>query len=48
MTHQQARAILEASKASIAVDEDDGTVTVNGTLTIEELQAILQLLEYTA
>lgn len=48
MTHVQAREILQASTASITVDEDDGTATVNGTLNIEELQAILQLLEYTA
>lgn len=47
MKHDEARAILEASEASVVVDENDGTATVNGTLTIQELQAILQLLEYT-
>lgn len=47
MTHDLARAILEASEADITLDENDGTATVNGTLTIEEPQANLQLLEYT-
>ncbi len=48
MTHQEARAIIERSEAAITVDEDGGTATINGTVTIEELQAISQLLEYTA
>ena len=48
MTHDQARAILAAAEAAISLDEDAGTVTINGTVSMEELQAILQLLEYTA
>lgn len=48
MTHDQARTILADAEAAIAVDEDAGTATINGTVTIEELQAISQLLEYTA
>lgn len=48
MTHDQARAILAEAEAAISLDEDAGTVTINGTVSMEELQAILQLLEYTA
>ncbi len=48
MTHDQARTILANSEATIAVDEEAGTATINGTVTIEELQAITQLLEYDA
>ena len=48
MTHDQARAILADADATIAVDEEAGTATICGTVTIEELQAISQLLEYTA
>lgn len=48
MTHDQARAILADAEATIAVDEEEGTATISGTVTIEELQAISQLLEYTA
>lgn len=48
MPHDQARAILADAEANIAVDKEAGTATINGTVTIEELQAILQLLEYTA
>ena len=48
MNHPQAKGILEASDATIVLDDDAGTATINGTLTIEELQAILQLLEYSA
>lgn len=47
MNHDQARAILAEAEAKIAVDEEAGTATINGTVTIEELQAISQLLEYT-
>lgn len=48
MTRADAIAILKKSEADVVVDEEDATATINGTLTIEELQAILQLLEYTA
>lgn len=48
MTHDQARAILADAEATIAVDEEAGTATISGTVTVEELQAIAQLLEYTA
>lgn len=48
MTHDQARAILAEAEAAISLDEDAGTVTIKGTVSMEELQAILQLLEYTA
>lgn len=48
MTHPEARAILEKSEAKIALDEEAGTATINGELTIEEIQAVLQLLEYSA
>ena len=48
MTHDQARAIMEDAEATIALDEEGGTATISGTVTIEELQAILQLLEYKA
>lgn len=48
MSHDQARAILADAEAKIAVDEEEGTATISGKVSIEELQAILQLLEYTA
>lgn len=48
MTHNEARETLQGSAAHIDLDEDSGTATINGTVTIEELHAILQLLEYTA
>lgn len=48
MNHDQACAILAEADASIEVDEDAGTATINGTVTIEQLQAISQLLEYSA
>lgn len=48
MTHDQAREILAESNATIEVDEDAGTATINGKVTIQELQAISQLLEYNA
>lgn len=48
MTNDQARAILADAEATIAVDEVAGTATISGTVTVEELQAISQLLEYTA
>lgn len=46
MNHDEARVILAAAEATIELDEEDGTATINGTVTIEELQAIAQLLEY--
>lgn len=46
MTHDQAREILSEAEATIEVDEDAGTVAINGMVTIEELHAICQLLEY--
>lgn len=48
MNHSQAKAILEASDATIVLDDDAGTASINGTVSIEELQAVLQLLEYSA
>lgn len=48
MTHAEAKAALQESSAQIDVNEDSGTATINGTVSIEELQAILQLLEYSA
>ncbi len=47
MNHVEAREILSKSSADVQVDEDGGTAVINGELTIPELQAILQLLEYT-
>jgi len=48
VTHPEARAILEQADAKIVLDEDRGTANISGELTIEELQAVLQLLEYNA
>ena len=48
MTHDQASSILAEAEASIELDEEAGTATITGTVTIEELHAILQLLEYNA
>lgn len=48
VNHSQAKAILESSDATIVLDDDAGTATINGSVSIEELQAILQLLEYSA
>jgi|APLak6261700835_1056253.scaffolds.fasta_scaffold30808_2 hypothetical protein len=48
MTHSEAKKTLQESAAHIDVDEDSGTAIINGKVTIEELQAILQLLEYNA
>ncbi|HET8695756.1 MAG TPA: hypothetical protein VFM33_13875 [Aquabacterium sp.] len=48
MTHQEAREIIDRSSAHIIVDEQDGSAAIDGEVTIEELQAILQLLEYSA
>ena len=46
MNHDEAREILADSKAYVLIDEDNGTARLNGDFTIEELQAVLQLLEY--
>ena len=48
MNHAEAKKILSGSSADVQVDEDRGTAIINGEVTIEELHAILQLLEYTA
>lgn len=48
MDHAEAKKILAESSAVVMIDEDDGTAAINGKLTIQELQAILQLLEYNA
>lgn len=48
MTHAEAKKILSESSADVQVDEEQGTATINGELTIEELHAVLQLLEYNA
>ncbi len=48
MTLDQARTILADADATIAVDEEAGTVTICGKVTIEYPEAISQLLEYTA
>jgi hypothetical protein len=48
MTHNEARKILSESGANVVLDEENGTATIDGELTIEELSAILQLLEYSA
>lgn len=48
MNHPQAKAILEKSEARIVIDEEAGTADINGKLSIEEIQAVLQLLEYNA
>jgi hypothetical protein len=48
MDHEQARSVIANAEAKIVLDEEAGTATIKGTVTIEELQAISQLLEYTA
>ncbi len=48
MTHDEAKKTLEQSDAQIIIDEAAGTATIDGELTIQELQAVLQLLEYGA
>lgn len=48
MTHDEAKQILARSDAQISIDDDSGTATIHGELTIEELHAVLQLLEYGA
>jgi hypothetical protein len=48
MTHEEAKKILSESSAEVLVAEEIGTAIINGELTIEELHAVLQLLEYNA
>lgn len=48
MTHEEAKKILETSDAEFIIDEDNGTAVINGEVTIDELEAVLQLLEYNA
>ena len=48
MNHAEATKILAESSAEVLIDEDDGLATINGELTIQELHAVLQLLEYNA
>lgn len=49
MNHTEAKAILERTEGDPPVfSRDMDTVTLYGEYTIEELQAMLQLMEYTA
>ena len=48
MTHEEAKRALEQSGAQIIIDDEAGTATIDGELTIQELHAVLQLLEYGA
>ena len=48
MTHEEAKEILRRTDAKIIIDDELGTATIDGELTIPELQAVLQLLEYSA
>ena len=48
MDHVEAKQILANASAEIEVDEDGATATITGTVSIDELHAILQLLEYNA
>lgn len=48
MTHQEAKQILDRSDSLIIIDDDAGTAKIDGELTVEELHAVLQLLEYSA
>lgn len=48
MTHDQAREVLAKAEAKVVLDEEAGSATIDGTVSIEELHAILQLLEYGA
>ena len=48
MTHDDAKKILSESDADVSLDVEIGTATIDGELTIEELRAVLQLLEYSA
>lgn len=48
MDHQQAKAILKESGKPVEFSPDMDTVKLQGEYTIEELQALLQLMEYNA
>ena len=48
MTHNEARRILANADALIILNEEDGSAKIDGEVNIEELHAILQLLEYNA
>lgn len=48
MTHTEAKSIIKDYGAEIKIDESEGFALINGIVSIEELQAILQLLECTA
>lgn len=43
-----AKAILEKSDGDVSFSEDMDVVDLNGSFTIDELHAILQLMEYEA
>lgn len=46
MTHNEAKQIIAKSDAVIKLNEEDGIAKIEGEVSIEELQAMLQLLEY--
>ena len=48
MTHNEARLILANADARIILNEEDGTAQIDGEVNIEEMHAMLQLLEYNA
>lgn len=48
MNHVEAQQVLDGSDAQIELDEENGLARLSGEFTIEELQAILQRLEYNA
>ncbi len=48
MTHDKAKDILSAAEAHVIIDEAAGTAIITGEVSIEELHAVLQLLEYTS
>lgn len=48
MTHYEAKKILAESEAEVYILGGLGTALIHGEVTIEELHAILQLLEYDA
>lgn len=48
MTRDQELQISPGEEARNVVDEEAGTATINETVTIEQLQTVSQLLEYTA
>lgn len=48
MTHTEAKKILDTADGDIAFNAEMDSVQLNGTFRIEELQAMLQLMEYSA